>query len=110
MAKILSGKEVSARIKDELRKEAEGLKERGIMPGLAVIIVGDDPASRVYVNNKKKACAFGSSLPNTSVYGLAAPTLSDAEHPVNINAQTAKITHPHSVPAGSLLFAGLFPQ
>lgn len=56
MAKILSGKEVSARIKAELKKEAEGLKKNGIMPGLAVIIVGDDPASRVYVNNKKKAC------------------------------------------------------
>lgn len=56
MAKILSGKEVSARIKAELKTEAEGLKKNGIMPGLAVIIVGDDPASRVYVNNKKKAC------------------------------------------------------
>lgn len=56
MAKILSGKEVSARIKAELKEEADKLKARGIMPGLAVVIVGDDPASRVYVNNKKKAC------------------------------------------------------
>ncbi len=56
MAKILSGKEVSARIKGELKTEADVLKSKGIMPGLAVIIVGDDPASRVYVNNKKKAC------------------------------------------------------
>ena len=55
-AKILSGKEVSARIKAELKNEADKLKAQGIMPGLAVIIVGDDPASRVYVNNKKKAC------------------------------------------------------
>ena len=37
--------------------EVKELKEKGIVPGLAVIIVGDDPASRVYVNNKKKACA-----------------------------------------------------
>lgn len=56
MAKILNGKEVSARIKAELKTEAEKLKEKGINAGLAVIIVGDDPASRVYVNNKKKAC------------------------------------------------------
>ncbi len=56
MAKILSGKEVSARIKEELAKEVEGLKQKGIYPGLAVIIVGDDPASRVYVNSKKKNC------------------------------------------------------
>lgn len=55
-AKILSGKEVSARIKEELKNEADKLKAQGIMPGLAVVIVGDDPASRVYVNNKKKAC------------------------------------------------------
>ena len=58
MAKILSGKEVSARIKQELKIEADALKSKGIMPGLAVIIVGDDPASRVYVNNKKKACEY----------------------------------------------------
>ena len=57
MAKILSGKEVSARIKEELKVEVEELKGKGIQVGLAVIIVGDDPASRVYVNNKKKACA-----------------------------------------------------
>lgn len=58
MAKILSGKEVSKRIKDELKEEVAKLKESGINPGLAVIIVGDDPASRVYVNNKKKACEY----------------------------------------------------
>ena len=57
MAKLLMGKEVSARIKAELKTETESLKAQGITPGLAVIIVGDDPASRVYVNNKKKACA-----------------------------------------------------
>lgn len=58
MAKILMGKEVSKRIKDEVREEAARLKESGINPGLAVIIVGDDPASRVYVDNKKKACEY----------------------------------------------------
>ncbi len=57
MAKILSGKTVSDRIKEELKLEAAAQRARGIQQGLAVIIVGDDPASRVYVNNKKKACA-----------------------------------------------------
>lgn len=56
MAKILNGKEVSQRIKDELKEEVKKLKNDNIFPGLAVIIVGDDPASRVYVNSKKKAC------------------------------------------------------
>ena len=53
---ILDGKKVSARIKEEVAKEALGLTEKGIKPGLAVILAGNDPASRVYVNNKKKAC------------------------------------------------------
>ena len=57
MATIINGKEVSARIRTELAQETAALREKGIVPGLAVIIVGDDPASRVYVNNKKKACA-----------------------------------------------------
>lgn len=56
MAQILSGKTVSARIKEEAAREAKALAAKGTHAGLAVIIVGDDPASRVYVNNKKKAC------------------------------------------------------
>jgi len=55
-AQILNGKELSIKIKEDLRKKAEELKAKGINPGLAVIIVGNDSASRVYVNNKKKAC------------------------------------------------------
>lgn len=57
-AKILDGKAVSQRIKDELKNEVAALAARGIQPALAVIIVGDDPASRIYVNNKKKACEY----------------------------------------------------
>ncbi len=57
MAKLISGKIVSAQVKASVAAETETLKQQGITPGLAVVIVGDDPASRVYVNNKKKACA-----------------------------------------------------
>lgn len=56
MAKIIDGKAVSAAVKEQVKAETERLKEQGITPGLAVVLVGDDPASRVYVNNKKKAC------------------------------------------------------
>lgn len=56
MAQLLKGKEVSARIKSELKTEVEKLKEQGVQAGLAVIIVGDDPASQVYVRNKERAC------------------------------------------------------
>lgn len=57
MANIIDGKLVSKKVREEVASEVVTLKEKGIVPGLAVIIVGDDPASRVYVNNKKKACA-----------------------------------------------------
>lgn len=53
---IIDGKAISAKTKDELKAEVTALKKQNISVGLAVIIVGDDPASRVYVNNKKKAC------------------------------------------------------
>ncbi len=56
MAQLISGKEVSAKVKAEVREETEALAKKGIKPGLAVVIVGNDPASRVYVNSKKKAC------------------------------------------------------
>ncbi len=58
MSNILNGKELSAKVREDLRQETEALySQYGKRPGLAVIIVGDDPASRIYVNNKKKACA-----------------------------------------------------
>ena len=57
MYQIIDGKAVSAQVRAQVAEQTEKLKQRGITPGLAVIIVGDDPASRVYVNNKKKACA-----------------------------------------------------
>lgn len=53
---IIDGKAVSLSVKNQVKAECEALKEKGITPGLAVIIVGDDPASQVYVRNKEKAC------------------------------------------------------
>ena len=58
MARLIDGKQISKQIKDELKEEVAGMKARGIKICLAVIQVGDDPASSVYVNNKKKACAY----------------------------------------------------
>lgn len=56
-AKIIDGKLVSQKIKGQVRMDVENLKAKGVTPGLAVVIVGDNAASRVYVNSKKKACA-----------------------------------------------------
>lgn len=56
MYKLIDGKVISAAVKERVKNEVAALKEKGITTGLAVIIVGEDPASKVYVNNKKKAC------------------------------------------------------
>ncbi len=58
MALLIDGKKISSEIKEELKTEVGRLKEEGISVCLAVIQVGDDPASTVYVGNKKKACAY----------------------------------------------------
>jgi len=56
-AKIIDGKAIAQEVRAEWKVRADALKARGITPGLAVIIVGEDPASKVYVGNKVKACA-----------------------------------------------------
>ena len=58
MARLIDGKQISNQIKDELKEEVGRMKEQGTKICLAVIQVGADPASSVYVNNKKKACAY----------------------------------------------------
>ncbi|MBU5478934.1 bifunctional methylenetetrahydrofolate dehydrogenase/methenyltetrahydrofolate cyclohydrolase FolD [Eubacterium sp. MSJ-13] len=58
MAKIIDGKKISQEIKDELKERVAALKEKGVEVTLAVIQVGNNPASTVYVGNKKKACAY----------------------------------------------------
>lgn len=58
MAQLIDGKKISNEIKDELKEEVAELKEKGVSICLAVIQVGDDPASSVYVRNKKRACAY----------------------------------------------------
>ncbi|MDP4182812.1 MAG: bifunctional methylenetetrahydrofolate dehydrogenase/methenyltetrahydrofolate cyclohydrolase FolD [Bacillota bacterium] len=71
-ATVINGKEIAKKVKDNLKNDVQILKDKGVKPCLVVVIVGDDPASRVYVNNKKKACeevgiksiehAFGAEL------------------------------------------------
>lgn len=55
-AKLIDGKAVSTRLREQMRAQVEELKKDGIVPGLAVVIVGEDPASKVYVRHKKRAC------------------------------------------------------
>jgi methylenetetrahydrofolate dehydrogenase (NADP+)/methenyltetrahydrofolate cyclohydrolase len=56
-ARILDGKRVAEQIRAEVRERVQMLQERGVVPGLAAVLVGDDPASRIYLEAKHKACA-----------------------------------------------------
>ena len=58
MTRLIDGKAISAQIKEELKEQVEAMKADGQSVCLAVIQVGDDPASSIYVRNKKKACAY----------------------------------------------------
>ena len=64
-ARILDGKVLSAEIKEDVIRRVSALKERGVTPGLAVILVGDDPASEIYVRNKGKGCEETGMLSRT---------------------------------------------
>src|SRR5919199_6541286 len=56
MAKLIDGRAVAEKVYTELRGEIAQLKSRGVTPGLAVVLVGDNPASRAYVRSKDKMC------------------------------------------------------
>jgi methylenetetrahydrofolate dehydrogenase (NADP+)/methenyltetrahydrofolate cyclohydrolase len=56
VGKIIDGKAIAAEIREEIAADVVALKEKGVTPGLAVVLVGDDPASRIYVTMKEKAC------------------------------------------------------
>jgi len=56
MSQLIDGKKLAKEIREELKLEVDELKKQGIIPKLAVILVGEDPASKVYVKNKSKAC------------------------------------------------------
>ncbi|PYZ98575.1 bifunctional methylenetetrahydrofolate dehydrogenase/methenyltetrahydrofolate cyclohydrolase FolD [Alteribacter lacisalsi] len=88
-AELISGKELAARKRDEMKNQTEELKENGVTPGLAVILVGEDPASRSYVRGKQRAC--GETGIHSELYELPAETteeellnkveeLNDADH------------------------------
>ena len=87
-ATIIDGNKLSQSIRADLEAEVDALKDRGVTPGLAVVIVGDDPASHVYVRNKVKACAAVGI--HSELYSLPAATpqaeLLAKVHALNDNA------------------------
>lgn len=72
MAKRIDGKAVAAEVRAKVKTEVAQMEEEGFTPGLAVVLVGDDPASHTYVRNKKKACEETGI--NSEIYELPAST------------------------------------
>ncbi|HWP65578.1 MAG TPA: bifunctional methylenetetrahydrofolate dehydrogenase/methenyltetrahydrofolate cyclohydrolase FolD [Candidatus Limnocylindria bacterium] len=88
MGRVLDGKAVAAAVREEVRARVDALRAGGVVPGLATVLVGDDPASEVYVRNKQRACeavgmrSFGKRLPaQTSQAELLAVLGELASHP-----------------------------
>jgi methylenetetrahydrofolate dehydrogenase (NADP+)/methenyltetrahydrofolate cyclohydrolase len=111
MAKIISGKEVSALVKEQVKLENAKLKEQGIETGLAVVIVGDDPASRVYVNNKKKACetvgfkSFEYALPTETTQQELLELVEVLNNDVNVNGILVQLPLPKHIDETAIINA-----
>lgn len=105
---LIDGNTLSSRLRAEVAARAQALKARGLTPGLAVILVGDDPASAVYVRNKVKACAdtgvhsifekYDSSLTETALLArISALNLDPKVHGILVQMPLPKQINPHRV-------------
>ncbi len=105
---LIDGNALSSRLRAEVAARAQALKARGLTPGLAVILVGDDPASAVYVRNKVKACAdtgvhsifekYDSSLTETALLArISALNLDPKVHGILVQMPLPKQINPHRV-------------
>ncbi len=104
MAKLIDGKLVSAQVKEQVREEAQAIYEKhGIKAGLAVVIVGNDPASRVYVNNKKKACeavgfqSFEYALPEETTQEELLELVETLNNDPNVNGILVQLPVPKQI-------------
>ena len=105
---LIDGNALSSRLRAEVAARAQALKTRGLNPGLAVILVGDDPASAVYVRNKVKACAdtgvhsifekYDASLTETALLArISAFNLDPKVHGILVQMPLPKQINPHRV-------------
>src|SRR5262245_56325141 len=110
-ATVLDGKALAARIRGDLKLETEKLAAEGITPGLAVVLVGDDPASQVYVRNKTAACAqagiqtFDHRLPATTSTGELLGLVAELNTDARVDGILIQLPLPPGIDARRVLFA-----
>ena len=111
MAQIIDGKRISQEIKDELKAEVAALREQGVTGSLAVIQVGEDPASSVYVRNKKKACEYigiGSlsyELPEDTTEEELLTLIDKLNHDDTVNGILVQLPVPKQIDADKIIRA-----
>jgi methylenetetrahydrofolate dehydrogenase (NADP+)/methenyltetrahydrofolate cyclohydrolase len=110
-ATIIDGKSIAAEIENELRSEVESLKSQDIEPGLAVILVGDDPASKVYVGRKKKACerlgikSFEYTLPADTSEDYVLNLVAELNSRKDVNGILVQLPLPEQIDSKKVLIA-----
>ncbi len=115
MSKIIDGKVISFAVKERVKSEVTVLKEQGINVGLAVIIVGEDPASKVYVANKKKACeALGIiseeyALPESTTNEELLALINELNHKKSINGILCQLPLPRHLDE-KLIINSILPE
>jgi methylenetetrahydrofolate dehydrogenase (NADP+) / methenyltetrahydrofolate cyclohydrolase len=112
MAQIINGKEISKEIREEIRREVINLKDRtGEVPGLAVVLVGEDPASEVYVRMKDKACqkagitSFKHGLPTETSQDELLELIDKLNRDPRINGILVQLPLPGRIDEGEILQA-----
>jgi len=109
IAQIIDGRSLAAHMRDSLKRDVTALKNRGIHPALAVILVGDDPASHVYVGNKVKACnevgieSFEHRLPATATEREIRHVIHNLNMNDRIHGILLQLPLPHSLPSDALI-------
>ena len=110
-ARIIDGKRIGQEIREEVRAEVARLRDGGLVPGLAAVLVGDDPASRVYVRNKIKACqALGVfservELPEQTTTTQLLQCISDLNRRDSIHGILVQLPLPRQIDARTVLLA-----
>lgn len=115
MSKIIDGKVISAAVKERVKKGVAELNKKGITVGLAVIIVGEDPASKIYVSNKKKACeALGIiseeyALPESTTEKELLALVDELNHKKSINGILCQLPLPRHLDE-KLIINSILPE
>jgi methylenetetrahydrofolate dehydrogenase (NADP+)/methenyltetrahydrofolate cyclohydrolase len=110
-ANIIDGKAVAAKIREEIRREVAELNTRGVRPGLATVLVGEDPASQIYVRNKHKACeeaglaSFNILLPKNSTEEAVLSKISELNKDPKVHAILVQLPLPAQIRSDKVLLS-----